>query len=210
MLLLKKIFNKLINDEKESFKKICNSNNIFLDYNQNKSGHLILKEIFEERVYADYFPFYKKSVIVDVGAHFGFFSLFANRNAHKDSQIHSFEPSTENFRRLQKNISSNKIENVKMFRCAIGSKNGISKLIHRENPANSALEQRIQVHPSSFEEVETKTLETVIKENKIQKIDFLKLDCEGAEYTLLETLNDEIFHIIKTISMEFHDLKSEK
>jgi len=210
MLLLKKIVDKLINDEKYSFKKICNSNELFLDYKQNKSGHLILKEIFEERVYADYFSFYKKSAIVDIGAHFGFFSLFANRNARKDSQIYSFEPSTENFQRLKKNILDNKIENVRMFRCAIGSKDGAGKLIHRENPANSALEEIMQSPSSSFEKVEIKTLETVIKENEIQKIDFLKMDCEGAEYAILETLSDEIFSIIKTISLEFHDLKSEK
>lgn len=209
-MLLKKIIYKLTSDEKTSFRKICNLNGIFLDYKQNKSGFLILKEIFEDRVYADYFPFHKKSVIVDVGGHFGFFSLFAHRNASKDSQIFSFEPSKENFRKLQKNISDNKIENVRMFKCAIGSKNGTSKLFHKENHANSALEEIMQKRSSSFEEIETKTLERAVKENALTTIDFLKMDCEGSEYPILETLNDEIFSIIKTISMEFHDLKSEK
>ena len=109
MHLLKKLVNKLMSDGKESFKKICHSNNIYIDYKQNKSGYLILKEIFEDRVYADYFPFHKKAVMVDVGAHFGFFSLFASRNAHEDSRIFSFEPSKENFSILRKNISDNKI-----------------------------------------------------------------------------------------------------
>ncbi len=199
-----------MNDEVASFKKICIANDVRLNYKPNKSGYLVLKEIFEDRVYADYFPFQKKSVIVDVGAHYGFFSLFANRNTHKDSQIYSFEPSAENFRTLRKNISDNKIENVRMFQCAVGSKNGTGKLIHRKNPVNSALEETTYVRSSSFEAVEIKTLGTLIKEKKIQQIDFLKLDCEGSEYAILETLSDEIFQIIKTISMEFHDLKSEK
>lgn len=209
-MLLKKIIQRLTCYEKKLLKKICNSNDLLLDYVQNKSGFLILKEIFEDRVYVDYFPFHKKAVIVDVGAHFGFFSLFANRNTHRDSRIFSFEASKENFLKLQKNISRNKIENVRMFQCAIGSKNGKSKLFHRGNPANSALEEVMQHPSSSFEEIETKTLERAIKENGMTAIDFLKIDCEGSEYTILETLSDETFSVIKTISLEFHDLKSEK
>ena len=207
MGLLKKILNKLSDDKKESFYRIRKANNIPLDFRQNKSEYLILKEIFEERVYAEYFPFNKNSVIMDVGAHFGYFSLFASRNSHKDSIIYSFEPSSENFRMQKKNISDNKIENVKLFQCAIGDSNGRAKLFHSANPNHSLLNDGTS---ASSENVEVKTLETVVKENGIQQIDFLKLDCEGAEYRILETLPAEIFQIIKTISMEFHDLKSEK
>ena len=44
-------------------------------------------------------------------------------------------------------------------------------------------------------------------ENKLEKVDFLKIDCEGAEYSILENTPGNIYDRITTISMEFHDLK---
>jgi hypothetical protein len=41
----------------------------------------------------------------------------------------------------------------------------------------------------------------------MEKIDFLKMDCEGAEYDILFQLPKTIFDKIEVISMEFHDLK---
>ena len=50
-------------------------------------------------------------------------------------------------------------------------------------------------------------MEQVFDELNLKHIDFLKMDCEGAEYGILENLPNAIFDRITTISMEFHDLK---
>jgi len=49
-----------------------------------------------------------------------------------------------------------------------------------------------------------------MEENGIDKIDFLKMDCEGSEYKILDNLPKDIFNRIITISLEFHDLKDHK
>ena len=45
---------------------------------------------------------------------------------------------------------------------------------------------------------------------KKQKIDFLKIDCEGSEYDILYNLDSNLYAKIKVISLEFHDLNEQK
>ena len=79
------------------------------------------------------------------------------------------------------------------------------------NPNHSIVENyKLLNEDKSYEEIQVKTLEEVVLENKLEKIDFLKIDCEGAEYLMLENTPDYIFDRIVTISMEFHDLKDSK
>jgi len=53
--------------------------------------------------------------------------------------------------------------------------------------------------------VHTINLETIIKENNLKKIDYLKMDIEGAEYSVIETMTQEIADILPQISMETHN-----
>jgi hypothetical protein len=64
-----------------------------------------------------------------------------------------------------------------------------------------------QNQSDDYELVEAKTLEEIVLENKLGKVDFLKMDCEGAEYSILENTPGNIYDRITTISMEFHDLR---
>jgi hypothetical protein len=49
------------------------------------------------------------------------------------------------------------------------------------------------------------TLESIIKINKIKRIDLLKIDCEGAESRMLFALDKKHFSVIKNIALEYHD-----
>jgi FkbM family methyltransferase len=51
-----------------------------------------------------------------------------------------------------------------------------------------------------------KTLSSIIEENNIQKIDLLKIDCEGAEWDVLEGIKEEHWAMIKSIVIEVHDI----
>jgi len=50
------------------------------------------------------------------------------------------------------------------------------------------------------------TLEQVLEEKVGQRIDLLKLDCEGAEYEILLNQDPKFFKKINRIIMEYHDL----
>jgi FkbM family methyltransferase len=110
---------------------------------------------------------------------------------------------------LEKNIKECSIINIRNLNLAISGKSGISKLYTGETPNHSLFENYILNKDKNmgFEEVKVKTLEDLIVENNLEKIDFLKMDCEGAEYEILGNTPGYIYDRILTISMEFHDLK---
>lgn len=203
-------FKKLIYQRKGQFRNICTANKISLNYVLNKSEIGVLYGIFIDREYSDYFPFYQDVVIVDIGAHYGYFSLFASRNTSSNSKIIAIEPDANNYSALIKNINGNAIKNVSCINCAIGKEAGAAKLFKGENQTNSIIENYALLNTSKSSEVPLKTIVQIVKENKIDKIDFLKLDCEGAEYEILENAPPDFFQMTKTISMEFHDLKDSR
>ncbi len=197
---------KLVKGEKDSFYKLCRANNLTLNYKENHTGIEILKDIFYNREYSDYFPFYKKVTIVDIGAHYGYFSIFAKNNLTEGSTIIAIEPNKANYKHLEKNVFDCKIDNISCFNFAVGDKNGISRLYQGQNPNHSIVDNYL-LSGKKFEETEVKTLERLVHELDLRKIDFLKMDCEGAEYSIFNSTPDSIFDRITTISMEFHDLK---
>ena len=199
---------RMVKREKKVFLEFCQSNNLLLNYQSNKNEFGILKAIFENREYSDYFPFYEKASIIDIGAHYGYFSIFAKNNTDKGSIIIAVEPSKSNYKHLKKNFEDNKISNITSFNYAIGGKSGLSRLYQGQSSNHSMVENYVLLEQNrDFEEIEVKTLEEFIIENNLDKIDFLKMDCEGAEYSILENTSDYIYDKIITISMEFHDLK---
>lgn len=203
-------FKKLIKGEKKIFYDLCRTNNLNLDYEGNLTELSVLESVFINREYSDYFPFYQNVTIVDIGAHFGYFSLFAACNSGKDSKIIAVEPDKRNYKQLEKNISDCNADNISIFNYAAGDRSGHTRLYQGKNPNHSIVPGYLLLDRNpDFDEVEVKTLEEIVRENNLTQIDFLKMDCEGAEYTIIESTPDTILDRIKTISMEFHDLKDE-
>ncbi|MBN1414809.1 MAG: FkbM family methyltransferase [Bacteroidales bacterium] len=206
MSLLKELFSQ----RKKNFASICKANSLLLDYTLNKSEFDILRDIFEFRSYAEYFPFYQHVTIIDIGAHYGYFSLFAAGNSGSGSNIYAFEPDENNYKALCNNIEMSNARNIHPFNYAIDSTNAMTRLYQGKSPNHSLLQDYSLVQHDRYVDIQTKTLSQVVAENDIRRIDFLKMDCEGSEYTILETLPENIFDLITTVSMEFHDLKSAK
>jgi len=205
---LQTIANRLLGNQKSRFLEICRNNHIQLDFETNKDAIDVFFDIFYEREYADYFPFYKTVNIIDIGAHYGFFSLFAAANTSKDSKIIAIEPDAMNFNRLVQNISSNNLQNVESINCAISSENGQSEFFSGNGVNSTLLNDYALKKPGSISKaIETQTLTKIIEDNNLSYIDFLKMDCEGAEYQILQGMPSRVFDKIGIISMEFHDTK---
>ena len=200
---------KLIKGERDSFNKLCRVNNLTLDYKANQTEFEILKDIFYKREYSDYFPFYKKATVVDIGAHYGYFSMFASNNLDKESTIIAIEPNKSNYKHLVKNVFDSKIDNISCFNFAVGDKKGISRLYRGKSPNHSIIDNYL-LSGKNYEETEVKTLEGLVDELDLREVDFLKMDCEGAEYSIFNSTPASVFDRITTLSMEFHDLKDKR
>ncbi len=205
-----KISDVLFQKKQKLFERICRANDLKMDFEQNKSHLTLIQQIFEEREYADFFPFYERACIVDIGAHCGYFSLFASQNLHSDSRIIAIEPELGNFKLLQSNLKTSKFQNIEPMNLAIAGSDGEMNLylgssINHSLVSNYALNEK---NPQG-QKVKTMTLSSLFSEKKLTHVDFLKMDCEGAEYEIIDSTPNDLFDRITTISMEFHDLKNE-
>ena len=137
--------------------------------------------------------------VIDIGAHIGLFSLLVSQLC-KTGKILSFEPVRENFDLLVSNLKLNHIENVLPFNMAV-SKN-LDKLNLFLNDDQSAH----SIFPKSSESisVESTSLLKIFEKNKISSCKLLKLDCEGAEYEIIDSLPSEYLDKIQNIVMEYH------
>ncbi len=146
----------------------------------------------------------ENSVVLDIGAQIGVFSVFISKKVGK---IFSFEPVLGNFELLKKNIELNKLENkIKAFNFAVSAKNGKQKVFLSENNSGG----HSIYGKGKFVEAETKNLEQIFNENKIQKCDLIKMDVEGAEYDVLYSSTEETFNKIERIVFECHEIDKKK
>ena len=140
-------------------------------------------------------------VIIDIGAHIGSFSVYAARQT-EDSSIFSFEPSPENYFQFNKNIALNRLTNVHPFQKAIAAHSGKAPFYYDlfNNAAHSLIKET-----KDFISVDCTTLKETFLDFKIEQCDFLKIDCEGAEYEILFNTPAEILKRIKRIALEYHN-----
>lgn len=96
---------------------------------------------------------------------------------------------------MNKNIKLNKIKNIKTYNLAISDKDGYIKMDNQQNSVLSKLDDNGTINAKT---ISWNTL------NKItpKKIDLLKIDIEGGEYTLLK--QPKILNKVEEIRMELH------
>lgn len=160
-------------------------------------------DIWYHLAYTKYCPLSANSVVVDIGANVGIFSLFAARKAR---MVYALEPASCNFARLTQNVS--RARNIVPLNMACSGKDGRAALDLRINPVSFSL---VSDGPSTnCETVTVIALNTLFERYKIAECDFLKLDCEGSEFDILLNSDPSLMKRVQQIAMEYHDHLSEK
>ena len=141
--------------------------------------------------------------IIDIGAGLGDFAICAAQG-HPHSTIYAYEPFPESFTLLQENLRLNQIGNVKPFPYAVGSQSGSMQLqFVTPEPVQHSTATENKAHESVS--VRSITLDQVFAELGLIRCDFLKMDCEGAEYEILFNASAATLGKIKHICLEHHD-----
>jgi FkbM family methyltransferase len=165
----------------------------------------IYKEVFHDRVYSySNIMIEEGDVVFDVGANVGVFSLFAA--TVKDTKVFSFEPHPTNFKVLSENIKINKLVNITPFQVGLAKQNEFRDLIIGEIPGGHKVANGNETEKhKNILTIETRKIESIMLDEDIEKIDFLKLDCEGAEGEILSSISSDLYKKINKIVIEFHD-----
>ena len=165
------------------------------------------REVFTENVYQLPASFPAGSVVVDIGAHIGTFTAAAL--ARGAAEIHAYEPDPENFEQLTANCGRLRGgENVRPFNRAVWRHGGDLQFSALKNPGDNKGEgslfatfksrPAITVEAEDINEVLVKALATH------DRIAVLKLDCEGAEFAILEHADRAHLARIDVIAAELH------
>jgi FkbM family methyltransferase len=131
--------------------------------------------------------------VIDAGANIGYLTLAFAQRCHA-GMVYSFEPDSDNFKSLSRNVGLNDFKNVKLFNVALGKAQGTAQLykLYESNPgANRILTTAPESNPA-HEEVTVTTLDELNRQGVFQRIDFIKIDVEGFEMFLLQGATEMI------------------
>lgn len=163
--------------------------------------------VFREVCIEDHYNFSRiKSgmTVLDIGAHIGTFTLLASKKVGKRGKVVAVEPEIHNFEQLKKNLELNKIKNVIGANIALSDFNGekdffITKCSTCHSFSHTS-EQEI------VDKIKVKSLDSLMKELNIEKVDLLKIDAENAELEILKGAHDTLMKNpqIKMVIAAYH------
>jgi FkbM family methyltransferase len=168
------------------------------------SDFRILREVW---IANDYqrpgFQIRAQDVVVDIGAQIGVFTVRA-ATAAPGVRVVSFEPFPDNYRLLQANVELNDLSHVTPVNQAVSAIAETRDLYISE--VNTGGHSFFGAGPSGKTvEVETTTLPDLMTAHDLTQINFLKMDCEGAEVEILEACPAETLACIDKMVIETHE-----
>ena len=167
----------------------------------------MIHDIFERKVYEVYDGPKKGEIVIDAGAHIGLFSIRASQLVGPKGLVIAIEPYPDNFNILLRNIKLNSLKNVIPLNVALSNREGRAKLyIDKKTTAGHSIIKGIRNSISSeFILVPSMTLDSLVKKLNLNRIDFIKIDVEGAEYLLLQGAREVLSNNEVRIAMEAMD-----
>lgn len=143
--------------------------------------------------------------ILDIGAGLGDFAIHAARQNPR-GVVYAFEPFPESFALLEENVRLNGLENVRMFPYAVGAaRTGRLRLYATGEAVQHRTAGAASAAPAPVVEVTSVSLDQIFEEHNLPRCDFLKMDCEGAEYEILLNASDRTLSRIRHVCLEYHE-----
>jgi FkbM family methyltransferase len=134
---------------------------------------------------------------IDAGAHIGFMTLLMALKVGSDGCVFAFEPSDANCDRLRANLALNAIQNTTVVQAFVSSKSGVVSLAR----GPSSFEHRLSIQRDDLNAVDSVALEQYFVD---KRVDFVKLDVEGADELAVEGMRGVLIRDHPTILIEDH------
>jgi FkbM family methyltransferase len=125
--------------------------------------------------------------VLDIGAHHGLYTMLASKLIGASGRVIAFEPSPRERKRLKRHVHMNSCSNVCISEVALGNATKRENLYlagNDDNWCNSMRPPAVRTE-TKLVEVQVKTLDEFLSESAISRVDFVKMDVEGAELEVL-------------------------
>lgn len=186
-------FNKrdlfLKNNQVNLFKANFNGKTIYLNNEDPNIAPAIINGSFEKDIVRFVKRNLKKNMtFLDVGANVGFYSFLASSIVGDNGKIIAIEPNLENVKLMYMTMVENSYKNIKLLPLAAGDENGFMLL--NVSYSNGTTSKNINSKSMFLNSiiVPSLKLDNIINE----KIDFMKIDVEGAEFMVLNGLKHNL------------------
>lgn len=150
----------------------------------------------------------ERMVFLDVGAHFGFFSLMASHLVGAYGRVYSLEPTPSTFELLQANVTQ--AGNITALKLAAFNRDGDMDFLDFGS-RNAAFNSLFGVRPGAPDitprsiKVRARSIDALVKEGTLPRFDVVKIDAESSELHVLEGMANAIRKFRPLIILEVGD-----
>lgn len=157
------------------------------------------RQMFLEKIY-DKFDIHNLNTVIDVGANVGIFTNYMTERGAK--VVHAIEPTGKAFTELKKQFYY--YNSVRCHKIGIGESNGTQTIY--TNNENSTLSSFLSKTSGDVSEelIDLLTFETFYSQNKLDHVDLVKIDIEGMEYGILDSMSDDTILKCERYLIEYH------
>jgi FkbM family methyltransferase len=145
---------------------------------------------------------------VDVGANWGYFTLLAAHLVRRNGRVLSLEPDPRLFTLLESCVRRNALSQVTLLQLAAGNMLGeVGLWGYKETDGNFGISTTVGAQARSLDSltVEVTTLERVLDQHNVRRVDCMKIDIEGAEEAAIDGLGNALrTHRVARMLLELH------
>lgn len=176
---------------------------IFLNLNESKNMILRAYNKYE----TDKVNLFKKLIkpgatIIDIGSNKGYFTFIAAKLLKNNGKVFSFEPDPTNCHWIRKSISENKYSNIILIPVGIYNTNSKTTFYKGDKSGHHSLKKDRGLGNIT---INTKTIDSLLEEENIQRVDIIKIDVEGSEVEVLEGGKNTLNNHAPIIILDIHD-----
>lgn len=166
----------------------------------------VVKETYLDQGYEQYGTSLQPGwTVIDIGGGIGDFSVFAARE-RGCAAVYTYEPFPESFALLQDNVELNNVTTVQTYPYAVAGRAGIRALsTTQKEPGQFRTAGTHAPNGPGSVQVYSLTLDEIIAGLETSGCNFLKMDCEGAEYEIFFNTEAGNLERIQHICLEYHD-----
>lgn len=185
----------IVHTQSGDLKTISNDLGISQELRISKVHEPLVTEILKNELKAG-------MICIDIGANIGYYTLLERKIAGRGAVL-AIEPSPKSISNLKTNLELNNFLDVPIFPFALSDADGsVDFLVAGESNASHVVEGNVA--EGGIIKVDSKKLDTFVKENQIENCDFLRMDVEGHELAIYSGGREAIRRMKPYLLIEIH------